>query len=293
LTTLEKIQSISSHLDDTGNGDGIFRANFRVETKNDFFWPGVLEMKMFSGLIASLILFASFQVVAADAVPVTTDKFHTTAQSLYLRQSPLADLLDLEVQPRVASIEKEVRLVFAALLTAKGQAYFHQSLPWVAGEVIVGFQDSTRNGIQKLMGASKVIPVAQLYAGYSDLATAFISVAGGELENRGSYFVLKINPNSNPRVAAATLNSGSLKTLGIKYAEANGFFGGGGPRLIRTEVPKAVLYVFVQGWGDCMAGCISGHRDYYEIENGSSVVKYVGSSGETSPATDLFIKSGN
>ena len=54
----------------------------------------------------------------------------------------------------------------------------------------------------------------------------------------------------------------------VEYVENNIVFGGG-PDSIQMQKPG--LYVFEQGWGDCMAGCIHGRRITVQVYDNKAV----------------------
>ena len=77
--------------------------------------------------------------------------------------------------------------------------------------------------------------------------------------------VLKFSQIYNTQLLSQIYTQANLE--GVRYAAANGYIGNG-----PTIVAQPPFYIFIDAWGDCMAGCTYSEYWRFKVEEGQAVL---------------------
>jgi hypothetical protein len=128
--------------------------------------------------------------------------------------------------------------------------------PWVAGCLIIGFDDTTAQ--QVVSGEYHAWDDLNKYYQITTIRTSLTPAYGAAV----LYFHGRLHPYRL---------GGVYRGLpGVTYTEPNGLIGDS-PNIYLRQTGRAITYLFRDAWGDCPSGCIDSEYWYFAVEDGQPV----------------------
>lgn len=244
-------------------------------------------------LFCSLIPF-QFSSFADDEA-----SFEQRAKHLLLEANPQIELTSDEAKEQVEVIKNELDAVFQSTFTETAkQVYANTPHSFSFGELLLTISDKkTRKKLIEKLNGDETIDLRENTLDIEALDTLNKQYHATEyrllmeIEDSTSFFEVLYATDFNPNLVVQAYNQLDI----VESAELNHVLGGDGAEIERF-LTQPTLYKVTLGWGDCLAGCMYGHRFYFETprdqdENVSSTM--IGSSGDEIPADlrDRYIRA--